>query len=86
MQLCILTIKVQNLSLMKYYAGEWEECWHPTPHSPALLRLFFTILHYSPALLRLLFTCLHYYAGEWEEWGNPNERKYFEYMLQYRCV
>ena len=65
-------------------------CLH---YSPALLHLF-TCLHYSPALLRLhyspallrFFTCLHYYAGEWEEWGNPNERKYFEYMLQYRCV
>ena len=46
-------------------------------------------LFYNPALLACimrLFTCLHYYAGEWEEWGNPNERKYFEYMLQYRCV
>jgi hypothetical protein len=21
--------------------------------------------------------------GEWEEWGNPNERDYFEYMKQY---
>jgi hypothetical protein len=82
---------------MKYYAGEWEEWGSSTPLSPALLPLF-TCLHYSPALLRLftclhylpallrLFTCLHYYAGEWEEWGNPNEKKYFEYMLQYRCV
>ena len=80
----MLTIKVQNLSLMKYYADEWEEWGSPTPLSPALLPLF-TCLHYSPALLRL-FTCLHYDAGEWEEWGNPNEKKYFEYMLQYRCV
>ncbi|CAH0484551.1 unnamed protein product [Peronospora farinosa] len=22
-------------------------------------------------------------TGEWEEWGNPNERAYFEYMLSY---
>jgi oligopeptidase B len=22
-------------------------------------------------------------TGEWEEWGNPNEKKYFEYMLSY---
>lgn len=22
-------------------------------------------------------------TGEWEEWGNPNEEKYFEYMLSY---
>lgn len=22
-------------------------------------------------------------AGEWEEWGNPNEEKYFDYMLEY---
>ncbi|CEG46830.1 serine protease family [Plasmopara halstedii] len=22
-------------------------------------------------------------TGEWEEWGNPNERTYFEYMLSY---
>jgi oligopeptidase B len=23
---------------------------------------------------------------EWEEWGNPNEKKYFDYMLQYSPV
>jgi oligopeptidase B len=22
-------------------------------------------------------------CGEWEEWGNPNEYKYFDYMLSY---
>ena len=22
-------------------------------------------------------------TGEWEEWGNPNEAKYFHYMLSY---
>mmetsp|Transcript_1011 Transcript_1011/g.1912 ORF Transcript_1011/g.1912 Transcript_1011/m.1912 type:complete len:123 (+) Transcript_1011:2-370(+) len=22
-------------------------------------------------------------TGEWEEWGNPNEEKYYEYMLSY---
>ena len=22
-------------------------------------------------------------TGEWEEWGNPNEYKYFDYMLSY---
>ena len=22
-------------------------------------------------------------TGEWEEWGNPNEAKYYEYMLSY---
>lgn len=22
-------------------------------------------------------------AGEWEEWGNPNEIKYFQYMMDY---
>ena len=22
-------------------------------------------------------------AGEWEEWGNPNEEKYFDYMMEY---
>jgi oligopeptidase B len=22
-------------------------------------------------------------AGEWEEWGNPNERKYHQYMMEY---
>ena len=22
-------------------------------------------------------------AGEWVEWGNPNEKKYFEYMMEY---
>lgn len=22
-------------------------------------------------------------TGEWEEWGNPNEHKYFDYMLSY---
>lgn len=22
-------------------------------------------------------------TGEWEEWGNPNEEKYFDYMLSY---
>ena len=22
-------------------------------------------------------------AGEWEEWGNPNEEKYLNYMLEY---
>ena len=22
-------------------------------------------------------------TGEWEEWGNPNEDKYFDYMLSY---
>jgi oligopeptidase B len=22
-------------------------------------------------------------AGEWVEWGNPNEEKYFQYMMEY---
>ena len=21
--------------------------------------------------------------NEWEEWGNPNEKKYFQYMMEY---
>eukprot|EP00977_Amphora_coffeiformis_P018969 scaffold6826_cov170-Amphora_coffeaeformis.AAC.2 len=25
-------------------------------------------------------------ANEWEEWGNPNEKKYFHYMLEYSPV
>ena len=25
-------------------------------------------------------------TGEWEEWGNPNEHKYFDYMLSYSPV
>ena len=25
-------------------------------------------------------------TGEWEEWGNPNEEKYYEYMLSYGGV
>jgi hypothetical protein len=23
---------------------------------------------------------------EWEEWGNPNEKTYFDYMMSYRCA
>lgn len=22
-------------------------------------------------------------SGEWEEWGNPNEEKYYDYMREY---
>jgi oligopeptidase B len=25
-------------------------------------------------------------ALEWEEWGNPNEEKYFQYMMEYSPV
>lgn len=25
-------------------------------------------------------------VGEWEEWGNPNEEKYYEYMLSYSPI
>jgi len=25
-------------------------------------------------------------TGEWEEWGNPNEPKYFDYMLSYSPI
>jgi len=24
--------------------------------------------------------------GEWEEWGNPNEKKFFDYMLSYSPI
>ena len=33
-----------------------------------------------------LLTCLHSIpltVVEWEEWGNPNEEKYHEYMMEY---
>ena len=25
-------------------------------------------------------------VGEWEEWGNPNEAKYFNYMMSYSPI
>jgi oligopeptidase B len=25
-------------------------------------------------------------CGEWEEWGNPNEEKYFDYMMSYSPI
>ena len=53
MQLCILTIKVQNLSLMKYYAGEWEELGGATDSSLACIT---ALLFYMPALLACITT------------------------------
>lgn len=42
-----------------------------------------TVVGLPPPHISLTDDGLPHAQGEWEEWGNPNEREFFDYMSQY---
>lgn len=50
---------------------------------PDLYKSVLSMVPFVDVVTTMLDTSLPLTTGEYEEWGNPNEKEYFEYMLSY---
>lgn len=50
---------------------------------PDLYKSVLALVPFVDVVTTMLDTSLPLTTGEYEEWGNPNEKEYFEYMLSY---
>lgn len=53
---------------------------------PSLFRVAVLGVPFVDVVSTMIDASIPLTAGEWEEWGNPNEGHYFEYMLNYSPV
>jgi oligopeptidase B len=51
--------------------------------APELFRAAILGVPFVDLIATMLDASIPLTAGEWEEWGNPNEEEYFEYMMEY---
>ena len=51
--------------------------------APELFRVAIFDVPFVDVLVTMTDSTIPLTSGEWAEWGNPNEKKYFEYMMDY---
>eukprot|EP00978_Attheya_sp_CCMP212_P001986 scaffold4099_cov53-Attheya_sp.AAC.3 len=54
--------------------------------APHLFRVAILGVPFVDVVATMIDSTIPLTSGEWEEWGNPNEKKYLDYMLQYSPI